>query len=106
MVIGGAGGSRIPTGVVFSMIKNLFMGSNLTESINARRLHHQLAPNDLRYETGFDQAIVDELRTKYGHNTVENTYDGGFAAVVGISKADDKVEGVIDVRRGGSVEYF
>lgn len=85
------------------MIQHIFMKKTLTEAINMRRLHHQLAPMDLRYETGFDQGIVDELRDKHGHRVLENTPDGGFAAVVGIAKNDDDIEPVIDIRRGGSV---
>lgn len=106
LIIGGAGGSRIPSGVAFSMIKHLFMNESLKDSINARRLHHQLAPMDLRFETGFDQTIVDKLNQTYGHNVVENLPDGGFAAVVGIAKKNGEIEGVIDPRRGGSVEIF
>lgn len=106
LIIGGAGGSRIPTGVAFSMVRHLFMGDSLTDAINARRLHHQLAPMNLLYETGFDMSIVSELSQKFGHRTVENLPDGGFAAVVGIAKIEDKVEGAIDPRRGGSVELL
>lgn len=106
LVIGGAGGSRIPTGMAFSIIKHLFMNETLTDSIAARRLHHQLAPMELLYETNFDEAIVEELNQKYGHKMVENKPDGGFAAVVGISRNEGGVEAVIDPRRGGGVEIF
>lgn len=123
LVIGGAGGSRIPTGVAFSMIKHLFMNETLKEAITSRRLHHQLAPMNLLYETGFgkqlsktgekivqllfsDIQIVSELNEKFGHRIVENKPDGGFAAVVGISKRNGEIEGVIDPRRGGGVEVF
>lgn len=37
---------------------------------------------------------------------VENKPDGGFAAVIGISKKNNEIEGVIDPRRGGGVEIF
>lgn len=105
LVIGGAGGSRIPTGVAFSMIKHLFMNESISSSINTRRLHHQLAPMNLLFETDFDANIVNELKN-FGHNLVENKPDGGFAAVVGISKIGDKIEGSTDVRRGGGIEVF
>lgn len=105
LIIGGAGGSRITTGVAFSMIKHLFMNESLTEAINGRRLHHQLAPMELQFDTDFDQTIVDGLK-KFGHAMVENPSDGGFAAVVGISKIGDKIEASTDIRRGGSIEIF
>lgn len=81
------------------------MNESLGEAINARRLHHQLAPMNLQFDTDFDQAIVDGLK-KFGHELVENPPDGGFAAVVGISKIGDVIEASTDIRRGGSVEYF
>lgn len=61
---------------------------------------------ELLYETNFDMTIVNELNQKYGHKIVENLPDGGFAAVVGISKVGAEIEGVIDPRRGGGVEIF
>jgi gamma-glutamyltranspeptidase / glutathione hydrolase / leukotriene-C4 hydrolase len=106
LVIGGAGGSRIPTGVAFSMIKHLFMNESLKDAVNSRRLHHQLAPMNLLYETDFDMEIITELNQKFGHKIIENKPDGGFAAVVGIAKRNGKIEGVIDPRRGGGVEIF
>lgn len=106
MIIGGAGGSRIPTGVAFTLIKHLFMNETLKDAIGSRRLHHQLAPMELLYETDFDASIVSELGTKYGHKMIENPPDGGFAAVVGISNKNGEIEGVIDPRRGGGVEIF
>lgn len=106
LIIGGAGGSRIPSGVAFSLVRHLFMKETLTNSISERRLHHQLFPMELRYETNFEQGIVTELNQKYGHRVVENERDGGFAAVVGIAKNNGEIEGAIDPRRGGSVETF
>lgn len=61
---------------------------------------------ELLYETDFDMKIVAELRDKFMHKMVENKPDGGFAAVVGISKRNGEIEGVIDPRRGGGVEVF
>lgn len=106
LVIGGAGGSRIPTGIAFSLVKHLFMGETLEESIDSRRLHHQLAPMELLYETDFDAKVVEELSRVYGHKMVENRPDGGFAAVVGISTKNGDVEASFDPRRGGSIEIF
>lgn len=81
------------------------MNETLKDAIGSRRLHHQLAPMELLYETNFDASIVTEL-AKYGHVMVENPPDGGFAAVVGISNKNGEIEGVIDPRRGGGVEIF
>ena len=40
LIIGGAGGSRIPTGVIFSVVKHIFMNETLKDAIESRRLHH------------------------------------------------------------------
>lgn len=106
LIIGGAGGTRITSGVAFTIIRHLFMNESLNDAIVARRLHHQLAPMKLQYETNFDADIIQELGERFGHELLENTPDGGFAAVVGISQRNGIVEGVIDPRRGGGVEIF
>lgn len=106
MIVGGAGGSRITTGVAFTIIQHLFMNQTLKDSIDARRLHHQLAPMELLFETNFDNAIVNELADKFKHKVKENKPDGGFAAVVGITQVNGIIEGATDPRRGGSIEIF
>lgn len=106
MIVGGAGGSRITTGVAFTIIQHLFMNQTLKDSIDARRLHHQLAPMELLWETNFDNAIVSELSNKFKHKIKENKPDGGFAAVVGITQVNGIIEGAVDPRRGGSIEIF
>lgn len=88
------------------MIRHLFLKESLTDAINDRRLHHQLAPMNLLFETGFDMSIVTELNERFGHNVVENPPDGGFAAVVGIASVNGEIEGAIDPRRGGSIEIL
>ena len=40
-------------------IKSLWMGLNLKESIDQRRIHHQLYPENGEYEIGFPQVISE-----------------------------------------------
>lgn len=82
------------------------MKKSLNEAISARRLHHQLVPYELQYESGFDEKTLKDLSEKFGHELLENKPDGGFAAVTAISVVDGKVEAAFDPRRGGSVEIF
>lgn len=82
------------------------MNKSITEAIEARRLHHQLVPYELQFETNFDEEILKDLSEKFGHELMENKPDGGFAAVTGISVVDGKVEAGFDPRRGGSIEIF
>lgn len=103
LIIGGAGGTRITTGTAFCMIKHLFLNESLSDSIAIRRIHHQLSPMQLHYESNFNNEIIDTLENIYGHK-VEEEQPNKFASIVGISKIDGKAEGVFDPRRGGSVE--
>ncbi|XP_021704343.1 gamma-glutamyltranspeptidase 1 isoform X2 [Aedes aegypti] len=104
MVVGGAGGSRITTATVTLLLRYLFFGEELETVMNARRLHHQLAPMWVDYEAGFDEAILEGLR-KRGHDVREKTPDAGFAAATAIAKnAHHEVSAAYDSRRGGSVE--
>ena len=88
------------------MFKHIFMNESLRDSIHSRRLHHQLFPMELRYETGFDNEIVEKLKI-FGHKRAVVSPEDGFAVIVGISKRSGEIEGEIDPRRGGgSVEIF
>lgn len=106
MIIGAAGGSRIPTGVFAGVFNHLYMNKNFEDSLKTRRLHHQLDPPDLQYETGFDPEIIKLLNEFYGHSLRENKPDGGFAAVTGIAVKNGDIEASFDPRRGGGAEIF
>ena len=106
MVVGAAGGSRIPTGVFAAIFHHIFMNKSITEAIAARRLHHQLVPYELQFESNFDGEILRNLKEEFGHELLENKPDGGFAAVTGISVINGKVEAAFDPRRGGSIQIF
>ncbi|XP_062536669.1 glutathione hydrolase 1 proenzyme-like isoform X3 [Armigeres subalbatus] len=106
MVVGGAGGSRITTATVTLLLRYLFFGEDLDTVMNARRLHHQLAPMWVDYETGFDEAILEGLRIR-GHDVREKTPDAGFAAATAITKdSKNTVNAAYDSRRGGSLELI
>lgn len=106
MIVGAAGGSRIPTGVFAAIFNHLYLSENLKDSLHARRLHHQLTPLDLQYESNFDADIIKLLNEQYGHTLRENFPDGGFAAVTAISVNNKKIEASYDSRRGGGIEVF
>ncbi|CRK91255.1 CLUMA_CG004935, isoform A [Clunio marinus] len=104
MVIGSAGGSKITTAIANTIIQYYYMKLNipLKDMFALKRLHHQLIPNAVIYEDGFDKAIIDGLIAK--NHTMKNvTSTIGFAALVGILVEDDVVTGAFDPRRGGSV---
>ncbi|CAG9810142.1 unnamed protein product [Chironomus riparius] len=106
MIVGAAGGSRIPTGVFAAIFNHLYLNKTLVAALDARRLHHQLTPLDLQYESNFDSEIMRLLNEQYGHTLRENLPDGGFAAVTAISVDDGDIVASYDSRRGGGVEVF
>lgn len=87
------------------MIRHLWMNDTLYNSIKEKRLHHQLMPMLIQYEYGFDDKILEGLKTK-GHKMIPIMVQRGFSAVTGISKAHKIMEASPDVRRNGSIAVF
>lgn len=101
MLIGAAGGSKIPTSVAQVIIRYLYLNDPLYDIVKSPRLHHQLQPKLLRYEEGFDREILDDLQRK-GHILKELKSEEGFSALTAIGAKNEIPEPVFDSRRGGS----
>ncbi|KAK7871152.1 hypothetical protein R5R35_002397 [Gryllus longicercus] len=54
LVTGAAGGTKITTATALAILTNLWFNTTVKESVDARRLHHQLFPMSVQYEEGFD----------------------------------------------------
>ena len=106
MLIGASGGSRITTAVAFTIINHLIFGENIENSIKAPRLHHQITPMELFYETGFNASILTELQYNFLNVVTENTTTSDFAALTAIVKVGDKLDAAFDPRRGGNKTFF
>lgn len=52
LVIGAAGGTKISSGTAWAAMNNLWLGMDIKEAVDARRIHHQLFPMTLSYESG------------------------------------------------------
>jgi gamma-glutamyltranspeptidase len=83
------------------------MKANMTiaENFKSDRLHHQLIPNVVDYEGGFDQEIVEGLRAK-NHTMKLVTVTFGFGALVGVANDNGNLSAAYDPRRGGSINVF
>ncbi|KAJ8923081.1 hypothetical protein NQ315_001633 [Exocentrus adspersus] len=109
MVTGAAGGTKITTSVALAIMKHLWYGMDLQTAVNDKRLHHQLFPMQISFETAYateDTEIV-ELLSLIGHR-YNITDDDGFAAMTCISRKNGNnnvMTGVYDKRRAGSVKY-
>ncbi|XP_015913696.1 scoloptoxin SSD14 isoform X2 [Parasteatoda tepidariorum] len=102
MVVGAAGGTRIITASAQGVIRTLWLSEDIKMATDAPRLHHQLFPNAVQYESGFPEIYRDKLK-EYGHEVLEDTKDSEF---FGIVKQDGKIKTNLDFRKGGSAEGF
>lgn len=82
-------------------MKYLIRRETMTQAVNDGRLHHQLIPMQVDYETEVKSEIIDQLKHA-GHTLTDNPGDGGFAAVTAIGALDEP-EPFFDRRRVGSV---
>lgn len=69
----------------------------------AKRLHHQLMPMEIKYESGVNAKLIDGLRMK-GHKMTEMTDAQSSTFVTTISRARGYIEAEFDPRIGGGVE--
>lgn len=108
MIIGSAGGTKIITATAQAMISRFLMNStqHLESIFASKRLHHQLKPNIINFEEGFDNNIIEGLRS-LNHTIVKELKELiGFGALVGISIENEEIFSAFDPRRGGSRDTF
>ncbi|KAG5890289.1 hypothetical protein JTB14_031886 [Gonioctena quinquepunctata] len=108
MVVGAAGGSKITTSVAQVLINHLWFGLDLKSASDRKRIHHQLYPMRVDFESDFrheDTYVPDGLKG-IGHEIFYSDEDG-FAAVTAITTNNGKsIVAVSDKRRPGSVSYL
>ncbi|CAF0712388.1 unnamed protein product [Brachionus calyciflorus] len=103
LILGASGGSKIISAVSQIAIKTLYMGVNIKEAIDSRRIHHQLSPNNLEIESGFEEEVENNL-IKIGHN--KKCFNFGGSTVQGIrimdkTKFQKNIFAYSDPRKGG-----
>jgi gamma-glutamyltranspeptidase/glutathione hydrolase len=70
LVTGSPGGSRIITAVTQVIVDVIDYKMDIAAAVAAPRLHHQWLPEDVRFERGFSDDVLAELKAK-GHKVVE-----------------------------------
>ncbi|QSZ31928.1 hypothetical protein DSL72_001497 [Monilinia vaccinii-corymbosi] len=76
--IGAAGGSRIPTSTVQTIINIIDRGMSLEEAMKEPRMHDQLLPERTTVEPGYSRELMAALKER-GHRVVEAI---GFGSAV------------------------
>ncbi|KAG5874425.1 hypothetical protein JTB14_013765 [Gonioctena quinquepunctata] len=109
LVIGGAGGPKISTSVAMVIMRHLWFGMDLKTAINEKRIHHQLFPMEIIYDTAYQtegKHIVQGL-AEVGHE-FNFKDDNGFAAITAVSRLPHtgEVIGWSDFRRPGFTTYL
>ncbi|KGO77704.1 Gamma-glutamyltranspeptidase [Penicillium italicum] len=67
LIAGSAGGSRIITATVQSIIHSIDQGLSAAKALAKPRLHDQLVPNQVSFEYSYDNATVASMKAR-GHN--------------------------------------
>jgi gamma-glutamyltranspeptidase/glutathione hydrolase len=99
MLLGGPGGSRIPTAVLQVLLNVVDFGMSPQEAVDAPRFHHQWLPDAISVERGFSPDTLALLRSR-GHEVRNEA--GPVAAVVElIVKEGGWLQGAADGRRWG-----
>lgn len=103
--IGAAGGTRIPTAMALVISENLFKGHSIRDAIDTPRIHHQLHPNKIQYESNFPRSILAGLEA-IGHNTTPEVVRAAVVNGITREKASGLLTTTFDYRKGGSIDGF
>ncbi|MFH1923899.1 MAG: gamma-glutamyltransferase [Planctomycetota bacterium] len=104
LTLGAAGGPRIISQVLMTILYHLDLGMDLPDALAAPRIHHQWQPDKLVAETSLDPAIVAALK-KLGHE-VKLTRSVGTGQAIGVSGEEGGLIGVHDPRVQGKAAGF
>jgi len=101
LVLGTPGGTTIPTSVFQTIVNIIDFKLSADDAVNRLKFHHQWLPDEVYYERGFDNAVIDALQ-KMGYRTTEKSSIGRMELIqvkgktiiaVGDGRGDDGAEG-------------
>lgn len=98
LTVGAAGGPKIITQVVLAIVRTLDFEQSLTDALSRPRIHHQWRPDQIAFETGLDDSLLINLRSR-GHRMEALASAGRTQAIA--TDADGTLWGVSDDRGGG-----
>lgn len=102
MVVGTPGGTTIPTSVFQSIVNVIDYGMGPAEAVDASKFHHQWLPDEIMMEKGFDEPVLDSLRTMgYRLHLV-----GGIGRNEMILFQNGRMHAVADIRGNDGVAGF
>ncbi|HEY7458071.1 MAG TPA: gamma-glutamyltransferase [Xanthobacteraceae bacterium] len=102
LVTGAAGGSRIITAVLQTIVNAVDFGMDAGAAVAAPRVHHQWLPDEVSAEAGVAPEVVDALKQRR-HTVVQG---GAGRSANTIMATTDGWAGVADPRSGGLAEGY
>ncbi|BAT58145.1 gamma-glutamyltranspeptidase precursor [Variibacter gotjawalensis] len=99
LVTGSPGGSRIITTVLQVILNTIDHGMNIAEAVQAPRLHHQWAPDEVFAERGFSPDTLALLQSR-GHRIRVGNTTGSASSIVVLPKG---FAGASDLRQRGTL---
>jgi gamma-glutamyltranspeptidase/glutathione hydrolase len=101
LTVGAAGGPKIITQVLQTIVRHLDLGEPLAEAVASPRYHHQWRPDEILAESTAPPKVLEALQAR-GHK-IEVTDQSGVTQAIARS-SDGTLFGVHDPRVPGSVE--
>ncbi|HEY0300464.1 MAG TPA: gamma-glutamyltransferase, partial [Rhizomicrobium sp.] len=98
LVTGTPGGSRIISAVTQVIVNAIDYNMNIAAAVAAPRMHHQWLPEDVRFERGFPEDVLAELKAK-GHKVIDQL---GQTSANSIAVTPHGLEGAPDPRTRGA----
>nr|CAB3248949.1 gamma-glutamyltranspeptidase 1 [Phallusia mammillata] len=104
MIDGAAGGTKITTSTAMTMMDCLWFGADVVTSVEQKRIHDQLMPNETVFEDGFDEEVIKGMAEKQ-HNIAMSATAGSVVQAI-VVKADGSIEAACDSRKGGAPDGY
>lgn len=101
LVISAAGGSKIPSAISAAIARVQWLDEDIKQAVDVARVHHQLTPNEIQYEYGILDEVIQGLEAK-GHKT--SRYRERGSVLCAIYKNSTGVFANADYRKRGEVE--
>jgi gamma-glutamyltranspeptidase/glutathione hydrolase len=98
LTVGAAGGPKIITQVVLTIVRHLDLQQPLPEAVAGSRFHHQWRPDNVSYEKGLPKGLVEGLRQR-GHE-LKALDSGGITQAIAAGSGG-RLIGVSDPRGQG-----
>ncbi len=100
MILGGAGGPRIPSSVLGVLLRTLVFEQDLAHAVAASRLHQQAQPEASAFEPGWPEGLLAALARR-GHQIERSAAPFGAVQAIRVLQSG-AVEVASDPRRGGA----